>query len=683
MEQIVDASVPQAEEELADVFRVFSQDRIQQRIVEQIIPVIPLAEKIVELLVIQTRQSVNACVQHVVNTVEEEKHKIIEETVQRMEPIIKEKINQATKHIKIPQVQCLNKADDKFVVVQRQVSTAQTVQKAVEVPLSQFTDKIVDNPVVAQRQISMETAQKNIETPQLQHCDEMVEQVPHVRVMTKTPEIPQLQITDKVIDVPVVSAMQVPCVCVVKKTVEDPQFEIVEKTVQNPETQFSDVVIDACLTCDVKCKVACETCVKDNMFMVAGEITVAGKMDDLSSVCSTQQQHNQQHSTRQAMQEKPEEREREERERGRKGERRKMETGRKPEEGRDAEVGKREQVKKDETGWTVVTRNKRQKKTVQIFVKLDEMKTVLREVSPEDKVQEILNTVGGSEQDVYVTCEGKMLRKDEQLKSCGVRDGSTIQVTSRMRGGGKHKDKKSKAEKKQAASAKTPEQKSTDEEESDRKEAIIRMWEENEAIRKLMDVIPEGSDVEMEQALQSHRTAGREVLGWDQGQADMMECGFRWTVEARRKGRRQQEEEQIRQGRQGQHPGQEESKQDKQVDLGDEEQARAESTDEPEVMGRTIEVRTGRGSTGLVRGGDERCRTDETSKGKGKGNGGKGEHEGKGGGFGHSGKQQEMRERERRNGSEWRQTWGPVAHTPRPRRIQERERWRKRKKPEG
>ena len=61
------------------------------------------------------------------------------------------------------------------------------------------------------------------------------------------------------------------------------------------------------------------------------------------------------------------------------------------------------------------------------------------------------------------------------------------------------------------------------------------MWEENEASRKLMDVIPDGSDVEMEQALQSCRTAGREVLGWDQGQADMMECGLKWSVEARRK----------------------------------------------------------------------------------------------------------------------------------------------------
>ena len=75
-----------------------------------------------------------------------------------------------------------------------------------------------------------------------------------------------------------------------------------------------------------------------------------------------------------------------------------------------------------------------------------------------------------------------------------------------------------------------------------------------------------------------------------------------WAVEARRKGRRQQEEEQRRQGEQGQHPGQEQSKKGKQVDFGNEEQARAKSTDESEVMGRLAEVRTGRESSGLVRG---------------------------------------------------------------------------------
>ena len=42
----------------------------------------------------ETQQGVDMFVQHVVNAVEVEKSKIIEETVQRMKPIIHEKINQ-------------------------------------------------------------------------------------------------------------------------------------------------------------------------------------------------------------------------------------------------------------------------------------------------------------------------------------------------------------------------------------------------------------------------------------------------------------------------------------------------------------------------------------------------------------------------------------------------------------
>ena len=51
-----------------------------------------------------------------------------------------------------------------------------------------------------------------------------------------------------------------------------------------------------------------------------------------------------------------------------------------------------------------------------------------------------------------------------------------MEVTSRMRGGGKHKDKKSKAEK-QAASAKTPEQKCDGESKSDEGPEMIPMDE--------------------------------------------------------------------------------------------------------------------------------------------------------------------------------------------------------------
>jgi len=43
--------------------------------------------------------------------------------------------------------------------------------------------------------------------------------------------------------------------------------------------QVSDAVLDACLISDPKSKVACETVTKDNMVMVAGEITTQAKID--------------------------------------------------------------------------------------------------------------------------------------------------------------------------------------------------------------------------------------------------------------------------------------------------------------------------------------------------------------------------------------------------------------------
>ena len=85
---------------------------------------------------------------------------------------------------------------EKISQVTRHVETPllQIVKKIFEVPELQFTDKVVDILVVAQRQI-------------------------HI----KTVEISQLQHTDHVVDVPVVLVAQVPQVRVVMKTVETPQ----------------------------------------------------------------------------------------------------------------------------------------------------------------------------------------------------------------------------------------------------------------------------------------------------------------------------------------------------------------------------------------------------------------------------------------------------------------------------
>merc|ERR1739848_378250 len=43
--------------------------------------------------------------------------------------------------------------------------------------------------------------------------------------------------------------------------------------------QMGDAVLDACLSEDPKCKVACESASKDNMVMVFGEITTSAKLN--------------------------------------------------------------------------------------------------------------------------------------------------------------------------------------------------------------------------------------------------------------------------------------------------------------------------------------------------------------------------------------------------------------------
>ena len=192
-----------------------------------------------------------------------------------------------------------------------------------------------------------------------------------------------------------------------------------------------------------------------------------------------------------------------ERERGERGTREEG-TG---EEGKEVQEETENEVEKDVTGWTEVTRNKR-KKMVQKIVKVDGMKTEAMEVSPEDKVQKILNTISKSDRYVYVTSGGRILKGSDKLKSCEVRDGSTVEVTSRMRGGGRHKDKKSKSEKKQTTNSEKPEQKRDGETrsgegtESIPMDEVLRQLEESEEYQKKIEYVSEGSEGEVQQKVQ-------------------------------------------------------------------------------------------------------------------------------------------------------------------------------------
>ena len=657
VEQIVDTSDPQVVEKLVVVFRVFSQDRIQQRIVEQTIPAIPLAEKIVELPVIQTeettRQGVNTHAQHVVDTVEVERPKIIDETVQKS--IIQEKINPVTKH--------------------------------VEVPLSQFTGNAMVIPVLAQRQISTETVQKTIEISQLKHTDHVddvpavlvVEQVPQVQVMAETAEIPLVQFPDQVHPAGLVKP-------------DDPDAQIKFLTAEtlhgnrfDKELRRRDCVLremkknkppfSLALNRGASDEIArhCKHCTERGVMKLHGSGTAlaegmrvpVSKMEELTAAhcqaslktvknpdrepypaypsgkswceaCgktgsgkkfhhnvmsgvdfAAQHKSSKHQPTKQAMQQRERKEEKGQGEEKRRGEKGGKENGRKSEE---KEVRKEDEegdskVVKDVTGWTVVTRNKRQKKMVQIFVKVNGSKATPMEVNlTDDKVEDVMRQIQKDE-DVYVTMDGKVLRRDEKLKSCEVTDGCTIQVTSRLRGGGKHKDKRSKADTKQG----TEESGKKDQEvgsmsdkcqemTKDQKDALIQTIERNEGYRRLITTISEAEDWECRIQRFGKQLQEKSEIGEER--AKVMEWGMRWAVEARKR-RRDEEQEQS---------------------MGQEEDKKAESTDELKMMSRSEEARTGRGSACLVQRTDEKCPTNEICrKGKGKGNGGKGEHGRKGG----------------------------------------------------
>ena len=298
----------------------------------------------------------------------------------------------------------------------------------------------------------------------------------------------------------------------------------------------------------------------------------------------------------------------------------KKETG---EEEKEAEEGGDEQVEKDVTGWTEVTR-KRRRKTAQIFVKVNGSKATPTEVSlTDDKVEDVMRQVQ-SDEDAYVTMQGKVLRRDEKLKSCGVTDGCTVQVTSRLRGGGRHKDKKSKVKKEQVTR-----------QEPVRNEGLAVLESEKEA-DGLCAMVCEQMRWAMEtvNTLQStdedKRRIAEEVEKVKKAMAGMEKQATGGDLQ-----RVAEMEESLK-------------KLEKEVQAKDVDNQKM--TMNLAETGGKKDTREGRGCAGLVQGGDETHRMNETSgKGRGKGNGGKGEHgrEGDEGGKGFQQQQETDEEAER------------------------------------
>ena len=70
---------------------------------------------------------------------------------------------------------------------------------------------------------------------------------------------------------------------------------------------------------------------------------------------------------------------------------------------------------------------------------------MILDVTPSKTVEELKQNVRSWKKhdsgDMHVTFEGKVLRERDELRGCGISDGSTIQIASRMRGGRMHKNR--------------------------------------------------------------------------------------------------------------------------------------------------------------------------------------------------------------------------------------------------
>ena len=104
-------------------------------------------------------------------------------------------------------------------------------------------------------------------------------------------------------------------------------------------------------------------------------------------------------------------------------------------------------------GWVVLSRKSGKKevpvrsgRTMQILEKMDNSKKTHSRVTPSGMVKDIMRRIPinkrGREDGLYVTLEGKVLEPNDDVKGCGVRDGSTLHVNHKVRGGGDHESKK-------------------------------------------------------------------------------------------------------------------------------------------------------------------------------------------------------------------------------------------------
>ena len=166
-DQILDVPVLEKVKQLVEVPETVSRDGVQQRTVEQIVDApVPQVEELAEVSKVFSQDGIQQRIVEQTIPAIPLAEKIVELPTQRG---VNTHVQHVVNAVEVENSEIIEETGQKPIIQEK----IDQVTKHVEIPELQFTDKVDDVPAVAQKQISMTlTVQKNIEISQLQVDDE-------------------------------------------------------------------------------------------------------------------------------------------------------------------------------------------------------------------------------------------------------------------------------------------------------------------------------------------------------------------------------------------------------------------------------------------------------------------------------------------------------------------------------
>ena len=240
-----------------DIGKLISQEHIQQRIIKQTVDesVPQLQEHLVEMTEVTPQDVIEDCNKDQLSNMDARTEAVEKSISQLHERVTKDTEIRSKQHSEVMTQEVMVTVVQlypEYLDVPNANPIMQAVEKTVEVPQVQYTDRIVGVPVVTQRRVpTIQTAQGTMEVPQVQFLDRMV----GVPVVTqhKTIEVPKTVSQDRipqrtaepVLDIPVPHAVE-EIIGVFRVFVQDRvQQRMVEQTTETTAVSLEEEIMKA------------------------------------------------------------------------------------------------------------------------------------------------------------------------------------------------------------------------------------------------------------------------------------------------------------------------------------------------------------------------------------------------------------------------------------------------------